>query len=48
MTGGDVGPEIVGRADLEHLGGAGEALEQRVVDRLVHEDAGGGEHFWPA
>ena len=36
----DVGAEGPGRADLQHLDGAGEALEQPVVDRLVGEHAG--------
>ena len=42
MTGPDVDLEVVGLADLEHLDRARQALDQRVVDRLVAEHAGGG------
>ena len=40
--GRDVDAQLVGLADVEHLDRAREALQQRVVDALVDERAGGG------
>ncbi len=42
MTGRHVGARRVGLADHEHLRRAGQALDERVGDRLVDEDARGG------